>query len=160
MAGTSERVLLKNGFVPAHYGISIEPDLTRFTFDGSVTVRGEVRESTNKVILHAKELLVSSASFLTGDKTVNAIHVNLNLKATTVELVFPEALPVGPAVLKVSFVGQLNNQMAGFYRSSYTDINGNKKIMASTQFEPIDARRAFPCVDEPAAKVCDKMCRM
>jgi aminopeptidase N len=42
--------------------------------------------------------------------------------------------------------------MAGFYRSHYKDSNGADKIVASTQFEALDARRAFPCVDEPAAK--------
>ena len=42
--------------------------------------------------------------------------------------------------------------MAGFYRSNYTGIDGQSKIMASTQFEALDARRAFPCWDEPAVK--------
>lgn len=42
--------------------------------------------------------------------------------------------------------------MAGFYKSTYTDASGVKKIMGSTQFEALDARRAFPCWDEPAVK--------
>jgi aminopeptidase N len=42
--------------------------------------------------------------------------------------------------------------MAGFYRSTYVDYKGDEKLVASTQFEALDARRAFPCVDEPAAK--------
>ena len=42
--------------------------------------------------------------------------------------------------------------MCGFYRSTYTDVKGEKKLMASTQFESIDARRCFPCWDEPRRK--------
>jgi puromycin-sensitive aminopeptidase len=55
-------------------------------------------------------------------------------------------------MLTIHYTGFLNNQMAGFYRSSYTNIHGQSKIMASTQFEALDARRAFPCWDEPARK--------
>jgi aminopeptidase N len=66
---------------------------------------------------------------------------------------FTESIPKSSTItLKIDFVGSLNNQMAGFYRSHYKDTNGNDKIVASTQFEALDARRAFPCVDEPAAK--------
>lgn len=43
-------------------------------------------------------------------------------------------------------------QMAGFYRSNYKGMNGESKVMGSTQFEALDARRAFPCWDEPAVK--------
>lgn len=75
------------------------------------------------------------------------------MKSTTVTFVFSESIPKSSSiVLKIDFVGCLNNQMAGFYRSHYKDTKGNDKIVASTQFEALDARRAFPCVDEPAAK--------
>ena len=55
-------------------------------------------------------------------------------------------------MLTINYTGFLNDQMAGFYRSTYQDMDGRDRIMASTQFESLDARRAFPCVDEPAAK--------
>jgi aminopeptidase N len=78
----------------------------------------------------------------------------VNFKATTVTFLFAQALPPSSSiVLQITYVGCLNNQMAGFYRSSYKDaITGKDKMVASTQFEALDARRAFPCVDEPAAK--------
>ena len=75
------------------------------------------------------------------------------MKDTTVTFCFPEAIPKSSTiVLTINFAGCLNNQMAGFYRSHYKDTKGNDKIVASTQFEALDARRAFPCVDEPSAK--------
>ena len=54
--------------------------------------------------------------------------------------------------LTQTFTGYLNDKMAGFYRSSYKDKDGKTKWIASTQMEPTDARRAFPCFDEPALK--------
>ena len=81
------------------------------------------------------------------------LQINVNMKSTIVTFCFPESLPSSSSfILTITYAGSLNNQMAGFYRSHYKDIDGNEKIVASTQFEALDARRAFPCVDEPAAK--------
>ncbi|XP_010049218.2 aminopeptidase M1 [Eucalyptus grandis] len=71
-------------------------------------------------------------------------------------LEFPETLPTGIGVLAIDFDGILNDEMKGFYRSTY-EHNGEKKNMAVTQFEPVDARRCFPCWDEPACKATFKI---
>ena len=68
-------------------------------------------------------------------------------------MTFKDTVPADTkAVLDILFVGELNDQMAGFYRSSYKDADGNTQYLATTQFESTDARRAFPCWDEPALK--------
>jgi aminopeptidase 2 len=66
---------------------------------------------------------------------------------------FGTALTKGSQVqLEIKFTGQLNDKMAGFYRSTYKNPDGTEAIMATTQMEATDARRAFPCFDEPALK--------
>jgi aminopeptidase N len=132
------------------------------------------------ILLHAKELSFASASYTilgttasatdsdfavsptttTNAEAVKASEIHANLATTTVKFVFATPFVVSPdkdasfIYLRLSIVynGCLNNQMAGFYRSTYTDMSGAPQIMASTQFESLDARRCLPCVDEPAAK--------
>lgn len=71
----------------------------------------------------------------------------------TATVKFDKTIPAGSkAKLKHTFSGKLTDNMAGFYRCAYHDSNGKTKYIASTQMEPTDARRAFPCFDEPALK--------
>ena len=60
--------------------------------------------------------------------------------------------PGARALLKIEFTGILNEKLAGFYKSTYTHPDGTDHYLATTQMEPTDARRAFPCFDEPALK--------
>lgn len=150
------RVLLPDLVLPSRYDLRLVPDLERFVFDGQLRMSVDVSEATNEVTLHAKELQIASAVFKAGadgsGSEVEMVSFTQHMKETTVLFTFAEMLPVGPGVIVICYTGCLNNQMAGFYRSSYTDIHGNKKTMASTQFESLDARRCFPCWDEPARK--------
>src|SRR2546428_3408537 len=65
---------------------------------------------------------------------------------------FPARLAPGAWRLRLVFTGHLNDKLRGFYRSSYKDASGAAHLLAATQFEATDARRAFPCWDEPAFK--------
>jgi puromycin-sensitive aminopeptidase len=63
-----------------------------------------------------------------------------------------ETLEPGEWELHTSFSGILNDHLHGFYRSTYKDADGVEQVIATTQFEATDARRAFPCWDEPDLK--------
>lgn len=151
------------------YDLEITPDLEAFIFQGVCTIEFKINtsklndENAKEITLHSKELCVASAEYtIIGGADANAAasvytanEIIFNVKATTVKFIFEQAIPADDTVkirLKIHYNGFLNNQMAGFYRSSYTDMNGATKIMASTQFESLDARRAFPCIDEPGVK--------
>ncbi len=108
----------------------------------------KVVKATKEVSMHSKEINILEAE-CAGQR---AIGINYNKKLTTVTLVFENELEVGEATISIEFKGILNGDMCGFYKSQYTDADGNKAIMGSTQFEALDARRAFPCWDEPAIK--------
>jgi aminopeptidase N len=138
----------------------LTPDLVAFTFQGvaniDFTVDNKSANNTNntkEIQLHAKELCFASASYTSNDGVVHhAEEIHVNTKTTIVTFIFATPVTDDSVTLQIAYSGFLNNQMAGFYRSSYTDIDGTSQIMASTQFEALDARRCFPCVDEPAAK--------
>jgi aminopeptidase 2 len=71
----------------------------------------------------------------------------------TTKITFKKSLSKGSkAQMQMKFTGQLNDKMAGFYRSTYKNADGSESLLATTQLEATDARRAFPCFDEPALK--------
>ncbi|CAM9623569.1 unnamed protein product, partial [Choristocarpus tenellus] len=111
-------------------------------------------EPTSTVSLHSNEIYIKNCLFTVAgaSNAVEAKIISFDLKLTTVSFTFSDMLPMGKGILKISFQCALNNQMSGFYRSGYKTVDGEAGIMASTQFEALDARRCFPCWDEPARK--------
>ena len=78
--------------------------------------------------------------------------IDLDADEERATLTFAEPLPPGPATLHLAFTGILNDKLHGFYRSTFTDETGAEHVIATTQMESTDARRAFPCWDEPDLK--------
>ncbi|KAG8657217.1 aminopeptidase M1 isoform X2 [Manihot esculenta] len=143
--------------VPKRYDIRLKPDLSACTFTGSVSVDLEIVADTKFIVLNAAELSINSGSIcFTSSKVFQPLKVELVEADAILVLEFAEALPIGVGVLAIQFDGVLNDKMKGFYRSTY-ELQGEKKNMAVTQFEAADARRCFPCWDEPACKAIFKI---
>ena len=131
------RVLLPSSCTPVRYEIDITPNLVDFTFGLKQRIECVMTSSTKSITMHARELAIWSASY----EGAQATSLSFDTKLTTVTFTFDSELALGKGFLTISATGQLNNQMAGFYRSNYHTIDGEEKVMASTQFESLDARR-------------------
>jgi puromycin-sensitive aminopeptidase len=139
--------------VPQNYTLRLKPDLKKLTFEGQQEISVETKNATKSIVMNCAEIEISNVSFKGKDQEfVKDIQVSYSKDDETVTLAFPEELKIGSGILSMSFVGQLNDKMKGFYRSKYKSVDGEDRYGAVTQFEPTDARLAFPCWDEPALK--------
>ena len=144
-------VRLSKEVVPLEYDIQLKPDLQNFTFSGIETISLSLVKTTKKLILHTKEIEVETVSISEGKNKVFAHNISYDEKSETVTFTFKESLTPGKKKLNIVFKGILNDKMRGFYKSTYV-LDGKDHHIATTQFEATDARKAFPCFDEPAHK--------
>ena len=138
--------------VPSRYQLELEPDLAAATFFGSVVIDVEISETTDEIVCNAAELVIASASILLGDGSRITPDHDLDEDTERLHLTLASDIKAGPAHIELTFSGILNDRLRGFYRSTYTDENAVERTIATTQFQSTDARRAFPCWDEPAYK--------
>jgi aminopeptidase N len=135
--------------VPAAYRIQLIPDLARLSFTGVEEVDVRVTRPTATVTLNAAELAISRAAVAGAGAAL--AEVSYDNKKNTATLHFATPLPVGPHTLVLNFSGRIPETPAGIYYDDYTTSAGTQRMLV-TQFEAIDARRMFPCWDEPAFK--------
>src|SRR5438093_3029141 len=145
--------------VPTDYSIRIVPNIGTLTFSGKETVKLDVRNPVRRLVLNALELEITDASLDGEALPKSAIKIDSEKELLTIALPSESAtgrirrgeLAAGEHTLALSFSGKINQQGQGLFYMHYQGLgSGTKKIMLGTQFEATDARRFFPCWDEPA----------
>jgi puromycin-sensitive aminopeptidase len=136
---------------PRRYEIRLAPDLEAATFSGDVLIEATAHEAITTIVLHGAELAVTSAEVEVGG-TAHPATATVDDESEQITLSVASAVGPGPLTIALGFTGILNDKLHGFYRSTYTDDGGATHTLATTQFEATDARRAFPCFDEPDRK--------
>src|ERR1700744_3526854 len=141
----SEPFRLPRTIEPEIYHMEIEPDVASATFSGTMRIDAIVHEAADEIVLNAAELAISDVEVLTADGMTVLCSVDFNDELGQVTFEPPALLPPGPSTISCRFSGTLNDKLRGFYRSPYTGPDGELQTMATTQFESVDARPAFPC---------------
>ena len=138
--------------IPRHYKLTLKPDLDTFTFGGEVEIHVEMLKPVDSITLNASELDLTKVSVESENITLNEPTIRENKEDETITFGFGHEITSREATITIEFTGVLNDRLLGFYRSRYIGADGGERYLAATQFESTDARRAFPCWDEPERK--------
>ena len=132
--------------IPTNYTLKLTPDLKTATFSGVESIDMNIKEPTRSITLNALDIAFESVTiYANGPRQTGT--VSLDPKKEQATFTFPKTIPAGNATIKIHYTGILNNKLRGFYLAKTA-----RRSYAVTQFESTDARRAFPCFDEPAFK--------
>ncbi|MGC8537622.1 MAG: M1 family metallopeptidase [Candidatus Micrarchaeia archaeon] len=144
-----EYSILGSNVRPFNYNIEFVPDLARFVYSGTETVKLAIAKPTKSIRMNSKEIKIKGA-YISSGKLKQKAKASYNSKEEVVTFSFSKAVS-GEAELEISFTGIHNDNMCGFYRSYYYK-GTEKEYMLSSHFESTSARIAFPCFDEPSFK--------
>ena len=156
---SADAVVLPDTVRPLHYDLTLTPDFDDFTFAGEVDITVSMEPGTSEITLNCSEIEIHTASVSWTDTNGEQEHAASGITYDTDNERAIISIPSGPADglvgnphLRMTFTGELNDKLRGFYRSQYTNPEGETAYLATTQFEATDARRSLPCWDEPAVK--------
>ncbi|CAB4005515.1 glutamyl aminopeptidase-like [Paramuricea clavata] len=151
--GPWTNVRLPTYFKPHHYDLELVVNLEpKLIFSGDVSVNVTLSQETPYMYLHTNKLNISNPT-LKKDDTVIKLKRHFWYKKNEFYVMEAEQnLTSGVYVISMEFIGKLDDDLKGLYRSTYKNQNGTKVTIATTQLQPTDARKAFPCFDEPSFK--------
>uniref|UniRef100_A0A8C7N1V2 Aminopeptidase n=1 Tax=Oncorhynchus kisutch TaxID=8019 RepID=A0A8C7N1V2_ONCKI len=158
-----EHYRLPDSLSPVSYNITLWPRLVvnastgLFIFTGQSAVVFQCKKDTDLILIHANKLNLTLLSLISRDGATAPTIKKSWLEVPTQFLVIQlnSNLMAGSQYeLYTEFIGELADDLGGFYRSEYTEGTSPpvRKVVATTQMQPVDARKAFPCFDEPAMK--------
>ena len=152
MQGSAYR--LPRTVTPSRYDLQLRLDPAATTFSGVVVVALTVHEAVGEIVLNAKALTVERAEITGPDgmKSGTVAGLATDDVSERLTLTLDAALSPGDHTLRLDFSGSFGEHLAGLYRSRYRDAAGEEQYLIATHFEATDARRAFPCWDEPDLK--------
>lgn len=152
--------------LPEAYHVHVVPDLNRGIFRGEEIIEITIERGRSVIQVHAAELELDRAeitprgephiktpgtprrpTFAASRSPIEAIEFTAHPSRETVEIKFPQSLKPGRYTLSIAYHGNLQKRLRGLYAAQ----SGNRRY-AFTQFEAADARRCFPCFDEPDMK--------
>ena len=144
-APTGNPYRLPRSIVPTRYKLTLQPDLDAASFVGSVDIEVAANEPVEQIVLNAIELGIERVA-------VDGETRSFVLDESTERLLIDAPQAVGTAVVSIDFTGTLNDKLRGWYRSTYQADDGSERVIATSQMQVTDCRRAFPCFDEPEFK--------
>src|ERR1700678_2267081 len=137
---------LPKDVVPLDYTIDIVPDIAHLTLTGRESVALQFRSATATIVFNSLNESLRDVR-LDGQPVKGAVSSD-EKQLTTVTLATPAA--IGQHTLSFAYTRKIEQQPRGLFAQPYTNHEGTKGLMLTTQMEPTDARRMFPCWDEPA----------
>ncbi|KAK3517186.1 hypothetical protein QTP70_000829 [Hemibagrus guttatus] len=154
VSGSSENPV-PHALRPRHYDLRLSVHMHNFTFSGDVSIELECVNATKFIVLHADRLHVEKVAVDSDSKKPGAMRIHRHFRyphnQVYVIALHREMKPRRTYKIHLTFRGQIQNQLLGFFRTSYL-LHGERRYAAVTQFSPTHARKAFPCFDEPVYK--------